>query len=98
MTKEQEFLDRLKDPVKARLKEAMQYYQTFNNKVSVVYMGEDTQCYMIDIMARTIRALTSSVDFPTVLEVFLDEPAVYRRVRQERRPPLIYRQTYFIMK
>lgn len=99
MSKQQEFLDKLKDPVKVRLKEAVRYYQTFNNKIRIVFVEEDSKRYVIDIMANTRKAIDSAtIDFGMMLGKFIDKPAVNTRLRAYTNHPYTYRRSFYILK
>ncbi len=99
MTKQQDFLNRLKDPNKALLKEAIRYFLEHNENIHAEYMHEYRGGYVVDLMARSHEEMEpASSNLADTLEKFLNEPAVHIRAHWSEPPPFICRTSYFIMK
>jgi len=98
MTKQQEFLDYLKDPTKVRLKEAVRYYQDFNNEIRITF-SEDSERYVIDILSDTFTAMSKSTeDFILMLRKFIDKPIVNAQLCRFPNHPYSYRRSFYIVK
>jgi len=99
MTRQRDFLNKLKDPSKARLEEALEYFLDCNRNMNAAYMHEYKDGYVVDLMARSHEEMEeASSNFADTLEKFLNEPAVHIRAHWSEPPPFVCRTSYFIMK
>lgn len=100
MTKEQKFLDKLKDPNKAQIKEAIQYFLDSNENMRAEPMVEYGTGYVVVLMAVSIAEMEVAGDnFVAALEKFLDKPGIHVRAHWGDGPkPYSYRRSYYILK
>ena len=100
MTKEQKFLDRLTDPNKVLIKEAMQYFLDRNENMRAEYMLELKAGYVVDLMAASLEEMNCAAgDFVATLEKFLNNSKIHVRAIWGDDPlPHSYRRSYFITK
>jgi len=99
MSKQQKFLDKLKDPNKVLLKDAIRYFLEHNKNMRVAFMHDYGGGYVVDLMARSHEEMEpASSNFAATLEKFLNKPAVHIRAHWSEPPPFICRCSYFILK
>lgn len=98
ITKQQEFLDKLIDPNKARLKEAIEYFLAYNENVLVEHTVEYSTGYVVDVMVATLEEqYAASIHFLETFEYFFGNPSVYLRAEWSDNPGSHkYRRSYYI--
>jgi len=80
MSKQQEFLDYLKNPTRTRLRQAVEeFYQAFSNSIQVAYSYEHCESgeYIVEIqsMQRNIVIETQS-DLISTIQKYLTDPFI----------------------
>lgn len=100
MTKRQEFLDRLTDPNKALLEEAIRYFLDHNENIRAEYMLEYSSGYVVDVMATSLVDLENATgNFVETIDKFLNNPGIHVRAQWGDDPaPYSYKRSYYILK
>lgn len=100
ITKQQEFLDKLKDPNKALLEEAIRDFLACNENIHAEYTAEYSTGYVVDLMSASLVDLENAADnFVETINKFLNNPGVHVRAQWGDDPlPYTYRRSYYILK
>jgi len=100
MSKQRDFLDKLMDPTKVLIKEAIQYFLDRNENMRAEYMLEIKAGYVVDLLASSLEEMNCAAsDFVITLEKFLNNSNIHIRASWGDDPlPYSYRRSYFITK
>jgi len=96
-TKQQEFLDYLKNPTKARLQQAVdEFYENHRDSIHSVFMYEYYKDeYAIEIMADARTWYETDQILMSTMGKYLKNPVVKLRIHTEEEDGL-FRRSYFV--
>lgn len=99
MSKEQEFLENLKNPITARLKQAVnEFFQNHCHSIHLAHPYEYYKdAYVVEVMAddKDILIATEEILISTI-EKYLKKPRVNVRKHPTQLSDGLYRRTYYV--
>ncbi len=99
-TEQQEFLEKLKNPTKALLNQAVQeFHQNHCNSIEIAHAYESYKNeYVVEVWAdnHDILLATESI-LASTIKKYLNNPLINIRIHPDELPNGLYRRTYFVV-